>query len=221
MATRLYFDNASNPLRGTFPTGEQSASTPNWSVTTATTLRTLDLQIGGAQASLAGSTGAGTSQKLAFLGFFCSAPLKGAQTVGGGSIILNAAETETDLRDNFWVNALCAYIWRPSTGAKVGTYILDSAGASLGGTEPATANDEEVTHITGIASTGISASDGDVIIVEVWAVHTKSQTSARTCTWYYDGTTENTSENAVVTNHASFIEFTENLNFYRRTFVGS
>jgi len=218
MATRLYFKDAANPLRGTFPSGEQSSSTASWSVTGSNTLRTMNAQIGGLQASLAGATGTGTTLKLAFLGFFCSPMLRGAQTVGGGSIILNTADLETSLSDNFWVNALHTYIWRPSTGAKVGSSIKDNAGSSLGGTEPTAINSEQVTHITGITSTGVSASDGDVIIAEIWSAHTKTQTSSRTCTWYYGGTTVNTTENNVVTTQASFIEFAETLQFYRRAF---
>jgi hypothetical protein len=218
MATRLYFRPDSNPLWGTFPSGEQSTATPTWSASGATTLRTLDLQRYGAQAALSSGSISMTNAALSgFMGFFCSPPLKGSQTVGGGTMIFNTAETETSLNANFWINALNAYVWRPSTGAKVNT-IKESGGTSLGGTEPTAINSEQVTHITGITSTGVTAADGDVVIVEVWSRFTPGMSGTYTCQFYYGGTTENTTEITVVSNHASFIEFTENLKFYKRAF---
>lgn len=213
MPTRLYFHAAANSLPGTFPTGEQSAAAANATATNANTLRTMNTAIGAAQASLAVTTQAATTAQNNFMGFFCSRQLKGNQTVGGGTMILNGAENETNLAANWWINSLNIYVWRPSTGTRVGV-IRDAAGTSLGGTEPTATNNNQVSHITGITSSAVSALDNDVIICEIWIRATQGAAMSYTGTFFYDGTTVNTTENAVVTNHASFIELTENLTFY-------
>lgn len=213
MATKLYFHNAANAKSGTFPTSRQSTrSVTNLrSATGALTLRTMDATIGAAMASLMVTTAGTTAFRSDFMGYFCSLPLSGAQTVGGGNFTLNAADAENHLAANFWVNSPTVYVWRPSTGAVVG-YLIDSA-SSAGGSEPDASLTPEVTHIAGIASSAVSAQDGDVIIVEVYSYHNQDSTISRTGTFYFDGTTENTTENAVVSNHASYIEFAETLVF--------
>ena len=212
MATRLYFRSTTNSGVGTFPGGEQSAATANATATGANTLRTLDLAAGAAQASLAVTTNAVTTAQNHFMGFFCSKPLQGDQTVGGGTIILNGAEAESNTSANWWINSLNIYVWRPSTGVKVGT-VRDAAGASLGGGEPTAANSIQTTHITGITSTAVSALDGDVVICEVWIRSTQGASMSYTGTFYYNGTTVTVTNNTVVTSHASFVELTENLTF--------
>lgn len=209
MATKLYLHDAANDLSGTFPSGEQSSRTPDWTVSGGTTLRKMDAAIGAAQASLAGATSATTAAQVGLLGMWVSPPLDGAQTVGGGSMTLNVADRESNNAANFWANSLHVYVWRPSTGAKVGT-LQDSAGAH-GGTEGGTG--ETVTHITGITSSGVSASDGDVVICELWSYTSQSMASSYTATVYYDGTTENTTEDASVSDHASYLELAETLTF--------
>lgn len=212
MATRLYFRSATNALTGTFPTTEQSAATAQATATGANTLRTMSTAPGTAQTSLAVTTSAVTTAQSNFMGFFCSRPLLGAQTVGGGAMILNGAENESNAAANWWINSLNIYVWRPSTGVRVGT-IRDAATVSLGGLEPTATNNNQVSHITGITSTAVSAADGDVVICEIWVRATQGSAMSYTGTFFYNGTTVNTTENAVVTNHASFIELTENLTF--------
>lgn len=220
MATRLYFHAAANGLPGTFPTVEQSAATAQATATNANTLRTMNTRLGTAQASLAVTTQASTVAQNNFMGYFCSPPLQGTQTVGGGTMILNGAENESNANANWWINSLNIYVWRPSTGTRVGV-IRDAAGTSLGGLEPTATNNNQVSHITGITSTAISAQTDDVVICEVWIRATQAAAMSYTGTFFYDGTTVNTTENAVVTSHASFIELTENLVFKggARTFV--
>lgn len=212
MATRLYFHNATSSLSGTFPTTEQSTATANVTATGAITMRVMDTNIGTSQTSINITTSASTNIRSNFLRTFCSPPLVGDQVVGGGNMILNTADQESNTSANFWVNALSVYVWRPSTGTKVGT-IRDSSGTSLGGSEPTSANSLQVTHITAITSASVNALDGDVVIAEIWTRTTQSSATAYTCIFAYDGTTVNTTENAVVTSHASFLELTENLNF--------
>lgn len=127
-------------------------------------------------------------------------------------MILNGAENESNANANWWINSLNIYVWRPSTGTRVGV-VRDAAGTSLGGLEPTATSNIQVSHITGITSSAVSALSGDVIICEVWVRATQSAAMSYTGTFYYNGTTVTTTENTVVTSHASFIELTENLVF--------
>jgi hypothetical protein len=217
MPTRLYFHNATSGLAGTFPAGEQSAATANATATGAATMRVMDTNIGAGQISLNFTTNASTAAQNYFLRTFVSPPLVGNQVVGGGTMILNAADQEANTNANFWINSCCVYVWRPSTGTKVGN-VRDAAGTSLGGLEPSAANTMQVTHITGITSSAVNALDGDVVICEIWTRTTASSATGYLCLFQYDGTTINTTENATATNQASFLELTENLNFTPSSF---
>lgn len=217
MPTRLYFHNATSGLSGTFPAGEQSAATANLTATGAATMRVMDTNIGTGQVSLNFTTDASTAARNYFLRTFVSPPLVGDQVVGGGTMILNAADQEANTAANFWINSCCVYVWRPSTGTKVGN-VRDAAGTSLGGSEPTTSNSMQVTHITGISSGAVNALNGDVIICEIWTRTTSNNATGYLTLFQYDGTTINTTENAVVSNHASFLELAENLNFTPSSF---
>lgn len=210
MATRLYFHNAASTLVGTLPTNTQSATAATWTATGGTTLRTMDTTIGISQASLSGTSSASTAAQNGFLGYFASSPLSGTQTVGGGSIIFLSADDESNAQSNFWVNGLEIYVWRPSTGTKVGTVKAFGA-TSLGGLEGSTA--EATNYITGITSTGISASTGDIVVIEVWSNFTQGMATAYTENFYFDGTTTYTAENTATSSCASFVELTETLTF--------
>jgi hypothetical protein len=212
MPTRFYFHNATSALSGTFPTGDQSAATANVTAAGAATMRVMDLVIGSGQTTMNFTTDGSTNARNNFLRTFVSPPLVGDQIVGGGNMILNAAEQESNTNANFWINSCCVYVWRPSTGTKVGN-VRDAAGTSLGGSEPSAANSTQVSHITAITTSAVNALNGDVVICEIWTRTTQGQNNGYTALFQYDGTTENTTENAVVTNHASFLELNENLNF--------
>jgi hypothetical protein len=212
MPTRFYFHNATSALSGTFPTGEQSAATANVTAAGAATMRVMDLTIGAGQSTMNFTTDASTNARNNFLRTFVSPPLVGDQVVGGGNMILNAAEQQSNNNANFWINSCCVYVWRPSTGTKVGN-VRDAAGTSLGGSEPSAANSTQVSHITAITTSAVNALNGDVVICEIWTRTTQGQATGYTALFQYDGTTINTTENAVVTNHASFLELNENLNF--------
>lgn len=214
MPTRLFFHDAPNSQSGSFPSTELSATDNTVGAVSpvgSNTLRTMNNVIGVAQTSLVASAASTISAQSIFFARFCSLPLQGNQTVGGGTMTLNTADREANANANFWINALNVFVWRPSTGTLVGI-VRDAANVSLGGLESsATAN--TVTHIPGITSSAVSAQNGDVIICEVWSRFTQATAAVRAVTFFYDGTTVNTTENAIVTSHASFIEFTENISF--------
>lgn len=213
MPTKLFLHDASNALSGTFPTAEQSARTTTTGATipaTANTLRTMNQRVGILQTSLAASTAAQTAAQDVFMGYFCSDSLYGPQTVGGGSWTLNVADTNSNIANtNFYINALNIYVWRPSTGALVGT-VRDATG--LGGLETTANNSIQVTTFT-FTTSAISAINRDVIICELWANFTQGMATSYTGTVYFDGTTETLTENTIVTSHASFLLCSETLLF--------
>lgn len=220
MATRLYFHNATNGLSGTFPSGKQSALTQSYAATGATTLKTMDTTVGVAQASMAGASLAVTTAQNGFYGFFTSPAFSGSQNVGGGSqtVTLNIANQENNLFMNIGTNlTACIYVWRPSTGAVVGTVCANLA--LTGPVEPGGTN--ERTNIgTTTATSTVAASAGDVLICEIWQTHTQTTATSRTGTFYYDGTTTTTTNNTVVTNHASFLDFSSDTMSFGATPVG-
>lgn len=216
MTTKLYLHNASNTAAGTFPTGPQSSATPSWSATGAATLRTMNTTIGTAQASLSGTSLANTALQLPFMGYFASPPLNGNQSVTA-VFRLNVALTQSNTQMNLGQYlTTCLYVWRPSTGAVVGK-LLEGPGNSIpltGVAPPSAANTEKVDWGSyNTPGTMIMALDGDVLICEVWPALLQGAASAYTADFFFDGTTENATLNATVSNHAAFVDFDDNLVF--------
>lgn len=214
MSTTFYFRDASFNYPGTMPSGEQSSSSPSWSASGATTLRTLSYQKGGSVTSLSGNSSATIFKQRGFMGMFATPPLRGAHTIGAGDLTFNCADQEDSDAMNFWVNALNVYVWRPSTGTKVGT-LIDSAGTSLGGTE-GSYKYPTVTYITGINLSNVSASDGDIIIIEVWSVFTQNMSTSYNAKFWYDGVNIVTTEDQRSDDHASYVIFDDNINVHRK-----
>lgn len=210
MSTRLYLHNAANALSGTFPTTWTGAVlTPVDVSDKAVTLRSADFNIGSSQVTATVSTSATTASHDIQHTWASSKPLQGAQTVGGGTWTVNIADAESNTSANHFINSLTAYVWRPSTGASIGTIVSTRSGSSL---EPTSTSSEQVSTFT-IATSSVAAQDGDVIILELYARPIQSMSTSYTVNSYYDGTTENTTENAVVSSHASFVESSEDLLF--------
>ena len=214
MATRLYFHAASNALSGTFPAGEQSSLVASYSATGANTLRKMDTTKGVLQSSTVAASLATLSEQTGFYGFFCSDPLSANQNVGGAgqTVTLNIANSMNgtmmalggDLRFN-------VYVWRPSTGAKVGT-----VGDALGLTGDAIVSNttERVNQGTTTATTQVAALAGDILVCEVWQIHTQTLAVTRTGTFFFDGTIVTAATNTFVGDHAAFLEFSaDNLTF--------
>lgn len=208
--TKLYLHSAANALSGTFPTGEQSTNTPDWTAAGGATLRTADTIIGVAQTSLPGTSVATVSLQRGFLGFFCSQQLSGSGTLGGGAINLFCADKEQNTNAQFFINSVTAYIWRPGSGTQVGV-ILDPT-TSQGGSSNIDIV-ERVDKFTVASSTGVAYQDGDVVIVEIWSFHTQLAATAWTCTFYYDGATDTGAQGSLNANAGSYVEFAETVTF--------
>lgn len=216
MTTKLYFMSGSSDVTNR-PSNQQSGVSPSarWNATFSM------MPMGRGKPNLGDnistiSSLASTSLQKALMQAGITASMAGAGTVGGGAISLYVAESESNTLANFLVNSINAYVWRPSTGTKVGTIRNNVTGSTgLGGTKPTAAGSTQTTYITGITSSPVNYQQGDCIIVELWALFTQSMATSYACDAHYGGASEVLSENAVldVTGCASFIQFNEDVPF--------
>lgn len=156
----------------------------------------------------AGTSLANTSVQNCYMGMFATGTFDVGQTVGGGgqTMTLNIANSESNLAMNLGANLQCnVYVWRPSTGTKVGTVCANLA--MTGDAEPGAANSVRVNNCTTASTTQVTAAAGDILVCEIWQVHTQGTAAAYSGSFYMDGGTENTTTNAVVTDHASYLGF--------------
>ena len=181
----------------------------------------LSNQKGNAQASFTfTSQNYHAAPQVGFFGTYISAPLTASASVGAGNIAFYIADAVSNTALDFTGGNPEVYIWRPSTNTVVGhvvesTLTRDSMTlatlSSTVGSAPATNNTEKVSGGL-IATTAVSALAGDVIIVELWGVVASSTAGTPyTGTVYLDGTTENTTNDAGVSNYAAYIQFAETL----------
>jgi hypothetical protein len=212
VATKLYFRNSDAPYTG--PDGEQSTATDsNAGLGGFGVAKLMTPTPGLLQQALGITTQSGNGVFYYFMrSIFMSQPLDGAQTVGGGSMTVNVAHSQTNTLANFQAGGYNVYVWRPSTSTVVG-YVIDG-GTARNGSSPTAANSIQALHQSGISTSAISAADGDHVVCEIWGSHSRSGMPASYGgTFYFDGTTENTTTGTVVTSHASFLELNETLAF--------
>lgn len=209
MATRLYLHDALSNVSGTLPSAEQNTTlaAPTHSADAETVNRSMNTTIGTGQVAKA-VTFNEPSTARAYFTRFVSEPL-GTTSISANTWTLNFAALEQDVSFNFPNNGgstitLTVYVWRPSTGSKVGDIINTAAGGS-GFTEVTTS--ERSVHGT-FSGSAVICQAGDIICIEMYFDMTDiGGTSANDqCIIYYDGTTVNTSANVAVSNHASFLE---------------
>lgn len=171
------------------------------------TIKTMNATIGAAQVSSAGIP----TQNNARFGQFVSPPLA-SQTIAAQNITLNIARSDTAAASGTeWGMRL--YVYRPSNQTVVG-YILGSATAAVqySATSVNTADaTEQSFQDSAFSGSAVTCQDGDILVCEVYV--TTWDATGNTQTLYYDGTTETTSDNTTVSNHASFINFASNLTF--------
>ena len=142
------------------------------------------------------------------MGMFATDTFNVGQTVGGGgqTMTLNIANSESNLSMNLGANLQCnVYVWRPSTGTKVGTVCANLA--MTGDAEPGAANSIRVNNCTTASTTQVTAAAGDILVCEIWQVHTQAAATAYSGSFYMEGSVETATTNTVVTNHASFLNF--------------
>jgi hypothetical protein len=112
------------------------------------------------------------------------------------------------------IPVITCYVWRPSTGAKVGNIIDASVTGfyDVGNVGHNTLN-QVVEHSTFTGAAVASAAANDVIVFEAWTSAWLSTAASVTLSYFYDGTTANTTLGTTVSNHASFLETPETISF--------
>lgn len=223
MSTKLYLRNlaAASYVAGTLPSGEQSGASPDASAPDATTIQLLSTTKGaGPTATKTISTVASASQKKSLAAIFCTLPLAADATVGAPNIVVSQAGRESSLNARFALNSYNIYVWRPSTGTKVGTIVdMPNLGLPSGADAPSMV-DISYTMMSTLGS-GLSAVDalaGDIIVFESWGIATQDSATSYSVKIAYDGTTEGTTNGAVVSGTpAAYIQFSETLTFSAAT----
>lgn len=215
MATKLFFHNATSTVSGTLPSTNQSSLTITLTADAVTVNRSMDTNIGTAQVTKTIATNASTSQQNLYYTRFVSLPLA-AQTISANTWDYNFAAFEDSGTANFPCNLtnsvyVNCYAWRPSTGAKVGSVLAGNSVADF--IEPTQTSTEKVMNGT-FSGSAVTIQDGDVLIMDIIFQITMGNATSRSCRFYYDGTTQNTTDNTTVSNHASFINTPQNLTFY-------
>lgn len=213
MATKFYFHAANSSLVN-LPTTKQSSITVDINVDALTVNRSMDTTIGTSQVTLTtNSLGQSAQQNMYFTRFV--SPALNMSSIPAQTWTYNFAANPNNTFANFPVNGnnqpihICCYVWRPGTG-KLGN-ILDGNSASVYD-EPNT-NAERSMHGTFSGSAVNSMQSGDVLVFEMWARFSQNNNTVRVVNVYFDGTTENATENAAVTNHASFLDSPQTFTF--------
>lgn len=192
----LYLHDATSADTGTLPAATVSAgaTAPDGIAVGGGVNRAMDTTIGSSQASGSVSQNPLTATNGRLLRRWVSDPLAAGvafNNTTNWTLALASSETPATSGQNFgWI----LLVWRPSTGARVGT-LYDSA--SIGGGDmfdPPTT--ETAVSQSFRPLTAVTAITGDILIFELWAGVPAITGSV---TVYYDGTTEGSStSNAAV-----------------------
>lgn len=208
MATRLFLHHDTNSLSGTFPTTEQTSFTPiNDSMEAQTVCRTMNTTKGTSQASISKSLSLSIGGTGIYHTRFISEAINQTSITAQTWTINFASKTGNNGALHPGTCRPNIYVWRPSTGAKVGTIVDANASTSF----VVNQTNEGVRHTT-ISGSAVTCQVNDVIIFELLSIDGNAN-GTFTCFTYYDGATENTTQNASVSDHASFIETPQNIAF--------
>ena len=175
----------------------------------------MNTTIGTGQTSLANNSLAVSTVKSYYIARFVS-PLLGQSSIAANTWTLSYAATQSNIIarfpfQNVQPTYLSIYVWRTSTQTVLGS-IFDGASANI--SRSAVTTELSVTAtVSGSAVSSINSGD-DVIICEMWARVTQAAATSYTQTFYFDGTTENATNNTTVSNHASYISTPETITFY-------
>lgn len=222
MATKLYFhvDNATD-LGTSPPSTKRTGLTIDAYMGSAETQNlACDETAGPSQDFAAGSSVSTTATQTMYGQRFFSPPLA-AQTIGGSSqtITINVANQQSNAAMNFGTEIrVHVGVWRPSTNSFLGpgpsSDYINALSITSGLAEPGAAGSERVNHGTAtFTPNSFTVEEGDRLCIEVIWRFTQGMSTSYTGTFYYDGTTENTTTNSVVSNHASFIQFSDTITF--------
>lgn len=189
---------------------ELSSAAPYYNTSSATAsdinnLKELLPTAGTTQTSITQTFPNVTSALNTFWSFWATRPLTTSATVGGGTMSFRWAASESAAAAD-WLgpNGLNVYVYRPSTGAIVGNLVtFASLTASYVSAEVGTT--QTASPVYTLSTSAVSALAGDIVVVELWSVHTPSMATAYTGTLYFNGTTEGST-----TSNAAYVQFAEN-----------
>lgn len=209
MTTTFYLHAASSTQSGTLPTTKQSTKSTVVNFDTQTVNRTMDTTIGTSQLDMsitqAGSGGYYVSR-------FISPPLNqtsiAANTWTQGFGYYCNSLTPIYPSDGSFKMTLCVYVWRPSTGAKIGT-VVDTTNSGTNHTASSTTEKTVFVTYTGSAVAGVQS--GDVLAMELLV--TSNANSSFVYHACIDGTTTISADNASTSSAAAFISTPENITF--------
>lgn len=215
--TKLYFHEATSILAGTLPSTVQSSlGTPNLLIDAATVNRSMDTAIGTSQTFKGGASPGINGLNKVYFTRFCSRPLA-MTSIASDTWNFAFADQEGNAAQNFPCSGTAAvsvtvYVWRPSTGTKVGNILDGNSNADFA--EPSATATEKSNFGSFAGSAIASCNVGDIICIEVYFAFTQTSTSTGTIRFYYDGGTETNNDNTTVSVHASYIETpAQTLNF--------
>lgn len=214
--TRFYFHVEDNTASG-LPQTEQSSLTLDKALDLGSKNRIMDTLLPtGTQTELRLLSIVGTAPQNLYFSKFCSPPLY-QSSIAANTWTYNFASNTTTAAANFPVAGtnqavrVTLYVWRPSNQTKVQNIFDGTSSATAN--EAATPGTElcQIVTFSGAAVTGMQA--GDILVFEVWFQITQA-TGANQYNddFVYDGTVVTTTNNTVVSNHASFIQTPETLN---------
>ena len=228
MTTRLYFHVDLSAEGGTLPTTEQSTKTSTADFDSQATSRRMDTTLGSNQTSLTLVRAVNDQSDHNYYVSRWISPELDQTSIAANTWTLNFAIQCTNVTagvgaltypandTNDRIPITC-YVWRPSTGTKVGN-IFDGQSANVyydvgSDTNQTPTTAESAEHGTFTGSAVASVQTGDVIILEAWVTLNTTSTTSVTFSWYYDGTTVTTTQGPTVSDQASFLETPENLTF--------
>lgn len=208
MATisKFYLLDATSPNTGTMPSNSPTTIVggvigAGTEATGASTARDATDTIGTANPDTESSITAAASTSAQRLGHrrFVSRPLA-AQTFANadGAWTFSYARSESNTNHNATSGApidAVVYLWRPTTGLRVGTQIITLIGNFLG-----VASAETADSVTANWNGTTAISDGDILVFDVYSLFQQSMATAYTDQFAYNGTTEGST-----TTCASFI----------------
>ena len=213
--TKLYFHATINSQTG-LPTTQQSSLTVDNNGDSASTNRTMNTTIGTTQNSIDCATNATTSAQVCHFTRFVTRTFSNT-SISANTWNLAFGAEQDNVNANFPVSGsgkstfISAYVWNPSTQTKVGNIIDGSSDANFA--EPSSSATETSIFGTFSGAAVNSIPTGCVIVFECMFQITQNNATARTLTFYYDGTTENNANGNTVSNHASYIETHQTITF--------
>lgn len=201
--TRFFWRTNTGAARFGVPTSSQSTTLPNGTNTTGTiVVGDLSTFRGTAEDSQSINSAAQTARQSGLYGIFSSFPLA-AQTVPAQTWTMFVGNRSGNSRANPYTAAVL-YLWDGSSA----TMIYDSS-AQLGSEWSGTTSVESFTA----SLPSFTASQGDLLVLEVWYTAAQDKSSSYTNTLYWDGFDDFSIGNSN-SSPGSYIESTSTISFY-------